>query len=74
MLLDASGSFRYTRRDPELTSLSYTVWTSPDLQNWTQDTGVLQEPTSNVPVADVETVDVTLSPILLTEPRSCSSE
>ncbi|MGB1128456.1 MAG: DUF7594 domain-containing protein, partial [Haloferula sp.] len=68
-LLGPAGSFRYTRRDPALTGLSYTVWTSPDLQTWSEDTGALQEATPDTPVSDVETVDVTLSPTLLDEAR-----
>ena len=68
-LLGPAGSFRYTRRDPTLTGLSYTVWTSPDLQAWSEDTGALQETTPDTPVPDVETVDVTLSPALLEEAR-----
>ena len=30
------GRFSYTRRDPSLTGLNYTVWISSDLQNWKQ--------------------------------------
>ena len=68
-LLGPAGSFRYTRRDPALTGLSYTVWTSPDLQTWSEDTGALQETTPDTPAPDIETVEVTLSPTLLDEAR-----
>jgi alpha-galactosidase len=63
----ASGNFSYTRRDPALTGLSYTVWTSPDLVNWTQDAGAVQ--TAGPTVNGVQTVSVTVSPGLLTGPR-----
>lgn len=61
------GSFRYTRRDPSLTGLSHSVWTSPDLGTWTLDPGAVQIP--GAPVNGIETVDVTLSPSLLASPR-----
>ncbi len=32
--LDASGSLTYQRRDPALTSLTFTIWVSSDLENW----------------------------------------
>jgi len=69
--LDATaGSFSYTRRDDALTGLTYTLWTSPNLQpgSWAEDTGAVQTP--GTPDANgVETVSVTLSPALLTGPR-----
>lgn len=37
-----SATFSYTRHDPALTGLAYTVWTSTDLRVWTQDTGARQ--------------------------------
>ena len=62
-----SGAFSYTRRTPALTGLSYTVWTSTNLVNWTQDTGAIQTP--GIAVNQVETVAVVLSPGLVTGPR-----
>jgi hypothetical protein len=52
--------FSYTRRaTPATTNLSYQVWTSPDLSQWTLDVGAVQQLDSTV--AGVETVTVTLS-------------
>ncbi|MCU0784566.1 MAG: hypothetical protein MUF81_11100 [Verrucomicrobia bacterium] len=62
-----SGNFSYTRRSPALTGISYTVWTSTNLTTWAQDSGAIQTPAA--PVADVETVTVTLSPALVTQSR-----
>jgi len=62
-----SGSFSYTRRTPSLTGLDYTVWISTNLVYWAQDPGAVQTP--GTPLADVETVSVSLSPGLLTSPR-----
>ena len=53
------GQFTYTRRNPDLTTMAYTVWTSPDLQTWTEDTGATQAPDS--PTAEVQTVTVMLT-------------
>ena len=55
----ASGTFSFTRRDPALTGMTYSVWTSTDLVVWTKDSGALQTP--GLPVDDVETVAVMLS-------------
>jgi hypothetical protein len=55
-----NGLFSYTRRDPALTGLSYTVWTSTNLVNWTQD--ALAEQTPVATVNQVQTVNVTVSP------------
>ncbi len=55
-----SGTFSYIRRAAALTGLSYKIWYSTDLENWTEDTRVQQ--TAGTPNADgVETVAVTLS-------------
>jgi hypothetical protein len=55
----ATGKFRYSRRDPVLTGKTFTVWTSGNLANWTQDTGATQLPG---PMANsIETVEVTLT-------------
>ena len=62
-----SGIFSYTRRDPALTGLSYTVWTSTNLLNWAQDAGAIQSP--GVPVNQIQSVSVTVSPALLTSQR-----
>jgi autotransporter-associated beta strand protein len=37
-----TGTFTYTRRDPALSKLAYTVWTSKDLVGWSEATGALQ--------------------------------
>lgn len=39
-----TGQFSYTRASPEPEGVSYSIWTSPDLQTWTEDTGALQTP------------------------------
>lgn len=52
-------SFEYTRRDPALTGIQYTVWTSTDLQTWVQDTGASQ--IRETLVGDVETMTVTVT-------------
>ncbi len=61
MLSGSSGpQLSYTRRKTSLTGLSYSVWTSTNLTNWTVDTGADQSVT---PAAgDVEAVKVILSP------------
>lgn len=61
------GTFSYTRRLQSLTGLTYSVWYSTDLANWTQDTGVSQ----GTPVVngEVETVPVTLTNSLLANPK-----
>lgn len=59
---DATGAFTYTRRDPELSGLIYTVWTSPNLVDWTQDPAASAGQLPGTPDAnDVETVAVTLT-------------
>ena len=58
-----SGSFTYTRRERSRTALNYTVWTSPNLSTWTQDTGAVQ--TTITSVNQIETVTVNLSPALV---------
>jgi autotransporter-associated beta strand protein len=56
----ANGKFRYTRSvQASNAPLSYKIWTSPDLMNWTQDTGATQ--TLFGTVGDVQTMQVTLS-------------
>jgi hypothetical protein len=63
----ASGAVTYTRRTPALTGLNYTVWTSTNLTTWTRDTGATQTVASTV--ANVQTVNVRLSNVLLTLPK-----
>jgi autotransporter-associated beta strand protein len=55
-----TGTFTYQRRTQSLTGLTYSVWTSTDLVGWTPSTV-----TENItgPVANVETVQITLNPI-----------
>ena len=52
-----NASFTYTRRKPSLTGLAYKIWTSPDLVEWTVDTGATQSP---VDQGDNQTVHVLL--------------
>ena len=63
----ATGSFRYTRRDTQLTGLAYTIWTSSNLKDWMQDLGASQMPGSPDQKGS-QIVDVTLSGGLLTTP------
>ncbi len=66
--LNASGgTFSYTRRDSALTGAAYSVWTSTNLADWSEDTSAIQAP--DLPIDGVETVVVTLSPALRSEPR-----
>ena len=61
------GTFSYTRRNPTLTGLSYTVWTSTTLDGWTKDDGATHA--AGTPDANgIQTVAVTLSPGLLGSP------
>lgn len=62
-----NGNFTYTRRDPALTGLGYTVWASTNLVNWAQDAGAIQTP--GTPVNGVQNVTVTLSPALRILPQ-----
>jgi autotransporter-associated beta strand protein len=64
----ASGTVSYTRRDPALTRINYTVWTSSDLVDWTEDSGAIQTPGAN-DENGVQAVEVALSPALLGETR-----
>ena len=78
VLLDpATGILTYTRRDPGLTGLTFAVWTSTDLATWTEDTGAAQSP-GTLDANSVESVSVTISASLLTNPRLyfkiCASE
>ena len=62
-----TGNFSYTRRTQSLTGLTYSVWYSTDLATWTEDTGAV-EGTPAVS-GEVETVPVTISGSLLTNPK-----
>ncbi|MFM2297693.1 MAG: hypothetical protein RL117_1400 [Verrucomicrobiota bacterium] len=57
----ASNTFAYTRRRASMTALKYTVWTSTNLTNWSEDIGALQSATT-ITGTDLESVVVTLSP------------
>ena len=63
----ASGTFSYTRRNPSLTGLAYTVWTSTTLSGWTRDEGAIQTPGSPENTVS-QTVSVILSPGLTDHP------
>lgn len=65
----SNGKFSYTRRLSSLpdSALDYSVWFSTDLVTWTEDTGATEgEPVLN---GEVETVEVTLTGTLLTNPK-----
>jgi len=62
-----SGSFSYTRRDRSRSGINYTVLTSTNLSDWTEDTGAQQTP--GAPDANgVQTVETVVSPGLLANP------
>lgn len=63
----ANGTFSFTRRDPQRTGVTYRVWTSDNLANWTEDLDAILTPGSVVD--EVETVAVQLSPELLVKPN-----
>ena len=57
----SNGTFTYTRRaTPETTGLSYAVWTSTDLTNWSNNTYLATEGTITT-VGEVQTVPITLT-------------
>lgn len=64
--LSSIGNLTYTRRTTSLTGLTYTVWTSTNLTDWTHDTGATQ--TVNSTTNNVQTVTITLSNALLSQP------
>lgn len=55
-----AGTFTYTRRDNELTGLTYKVWTSSDLATWTEDLGATADDSAGPDGQGVESVVVTL--------------
>lgn len=61
-----AGTFSYSRRATPW-EITYTVWTSSDLETWTEDPGAIQ--TAGTPLGWVETVVVTLSPALMSGTR-----
>lgn len=63
----AAGTFTYTRRTAGLTGKTFTIWTSTNLTQWTQDNGAVQTP--GTAVNQIETVTVTLSPGLTASPK-----
>jgi hypothetical protein len=56
----ASLTITYTRRDPALTGMNFSVWTSTDLDSWTHDASAVQTP-ATADAHHVEIVNVTLS-------------
>jgi autotransporter-associated beta strand protein len=64
----ATGTFTYTRRKVSITGLDYTVWTSTNLNDWAEDTNAIQTAT-DIPGSDNQSVEVQLSPALLTSGR-----
>ena len=62
-----TGALSYTRRKASLTGLNYTIWYSTTLGTWTKDTGA----TEGIPIVNgnLETVPITLSSSLLTNPK-----
>jgi len=62
-----TGSFSYSRRTQGLTGWTYRVWYSMNLVDWLEDTLAQQSPTG--PANDIEIVDVSIDPDLLTEPK-----
>jgi len=56
-----TGTFSYTRRNPALTKLTYTVWASSNLTNWTEDTVASGSQSVTATNGDVQTVGVTLT-------------
>jgi hypothetical protein len=69
MLNKTTGEFRYTRRDPSLTGLVYTVQTSTDLLLWTDDTIATAGQTIATVGGDDQTMAVTLNGSPQTAPR-----
>ena len=55
------NTLKYSRRKTSLSGLTYRIWTSDNLTNWTEDTGASQTATAT-PGTDNESVDVALSP------------
>jgi autotransporter-associated beta strand protein len=62
-----AGTFTYTRRRPALSGRRYDISTSITLNGWDVDDTAVQQILSTA--NDIETVRVTLTPTLLTEPK-----
>lgn len=56
-----AGTFRYTRRNPAVSGLAFTVMTSTNLIGWTADAGATASQTVVATTGDVQTVAVTLT-------------
>lgn len=63
----ATGKFSFTRRKTSLSGLAYKVFTSTTLSGWTQDLTATLNVTGTT--GDIETVEATLTPALLAEPK-----
>ena len=63
----AAGTFSFTRRTQALTGMTYKIWYSTDLSEWFWESGASES--VGAPVAEVETVAVTIDPDLLNEPK-----
>lgn len=69
-LSTTTGTFSYTRRNPALTAaLAYSVWYSTTLEagSWVKDNGAIEG--TSVLNGEVETVPVTISNSLLSNPQ-----
>jgi hypothetical protein len=64
----SSGTFTYTRRKSSLTGLTYSVWISSNMTDWSEDSGASQS-ASATSGTDNESVTVTISPGLLNGSR-----
>lgn len=64
----STGTFSYTRRKRTLSGMDFTIWTSTNLSDWTEDRGAVQN-TEAITGTERETVEVTLSPASRTESR-----
>ncbi len=62
-----TGIFSYTRLNPTVSGRTYTIKTSTTLSGWTTDAGASQVVTATN--GDVQTVTVTLSGALLSQPK-----
>lgn len=71
LLEQSSGKFRYTRRaTPASSGLTYTVWTSENLIDWSEDTAASASQTVTETTGGVETVEATISGTTpLTQPK-----
>ena len=56
-----TGIFRYTRRDPAVSCLTYTVTTSTNLSDWVPDIGATASQSVISTNGDIQTVEVTIT-------------